>query len=226
MWERRRNSGGDSGFSTSAEARLSRIDLNLLRSHLRYFADKTTEVRNLKPHGCVVYITFIWVRPRPSDGRAIYFFSRRVTGFLNLWGMKFDQTKGAPVGDPFQVTFYESPSRGIPPEIGSMAYALRADRLIPRDAKPYPDRTPGPERTNAPPAATPRRRQRSCKLVPTVQASLSPFQFTIMTLWTSRVEFASGCRTVGRVLHEKRILFLLRLPFLRVLFLPAHPVSC
>jgi len=64
------------------------------------------------------------------DGRAIYFVSRRVTGFLNVWGMRFDQTKGEPVGDPFQVTFYESPSRGIWSNMAGTGMAISADRLV------------------------------------------------------------------------------------------------
>ena len=43
--------------------------------------------------------TIKWAdKPRWSpDGRTIYFVSRRVTGFLNVWGIRFDQTKGEPV---------------------------------------------------------------------------------------------------------------------------------
>jgi hypothetical protein len=39
----------------------------------------------------------------------IYFVSGR-DGFFNVWGIRFDVVKGKPVGDPFQVTSFESPS--------------------------------------------------------------------------------------------------------------------
>ena len=49
--------------------------------------------------------------PRWSpDGRTIYFVSNR-TGFFNVWGIGFDPSAGKPLGQPFQVTNFESPSK-------------------------------------------------------------------------------------------------------------------
>jgi Tol biopolymer transport system component len=42
------------------------------------------------------------------DGKTIFFVSGR-GGFFNVWGIRFDAVKGKPVGDPFQVTSFESP---------------------------------------------------------------------------------------------------------------------
>jgi Tol biopolymer transport system component len=70
-------------------------------------------------------------KPRWSpDGRAIYFVSRRGSGFLNVWRVKFDPLKGEPLGEPFQVTSYQSPAKGIWTDIGPMGMSLSADRLV------------------------------------------------------------------------------------------------
>ncbi len=69
-------------------------------------------------------------KPRWSpDGKTIYFISDR-TEFFNLWGIRFDTTKGKPVGEPFQVTAYESPGRMIFSVVRSMQISLAANRLI------------------------------------------------------------------------------------------------
>jgi Tol biopolymer transport system component/DNA-binding winged helix-turn-helix (wHTH) protein len=58
-------------------------------------------------------------KPRWSpDGKAIYFLSDRA-GFYNIWGIRFDPATGRPLGEPFRVTSYDSPSlrmtgRGTP----------------------------------------------------------------------------------------------------------------
>jgi hypothetical protein len=59
-----------------------------------------------------------------SDGRAIYFVSRRSSGFLNVWKVRFDPLKGEPLGEPVQVTSYESPAKDI------QGMSLSADRLV------------------------------------------------------------------------------------------------
>jgi serine/threonine protein kinase len=51
--------------------------------------------------------------PRWSpDGKTIYFVSNR-SGFFNLWGTRFDAAEGKPVGQPFQVTTFESPAESM-----------------------------------------------------------------------------------------------------------------
>jgi serine/threonine protein kinase len=62
------------------------------------------------------------------DGRKLYFVSNR-SGFLNVWGIRFDPGSGRPVGEPFRVTNYENPSQMVLPLIGSMELTLAADRL-------------------------------------------------------------------------------------------------
>jgi WD40 repeat protein len=53
-------------------------------------------------------------KPRWSpDGRTIYFLSGR-GGFFNVWGIHFDPDAGEPVGQPFQVSKFESPRLMVP----------------------------------------------------------------------------------------------------------------
>jgi dipeptidyl aminopeptidase/acylaminoacyl peptidase len=70
-------------------------------------------------------------KPRWSqDGKMIYFVSNRVTGFLNVWAICFDQAAGKPVGEPFQVTKYESPGKMVWPDLTKMYISLGGGRLI------------------------------------------------------------------------------------------------
>ena len=49
--------------------------------------------------------------PRWSpDASTIYYVSNR-TGFFNVWGIHFDPEVGKPLGQPFQVTAFDSPAR-------------------------------------------------------------------------------------------------------------------
>ncbi|MEK7833471.1 MAG: hypothetical protein AAB401_20435, partial [Acidobacteriota bacterium] len=69
-------------------------------------------------------------KPRWSpDGRALYFISNR-TGFLNVWGIRFDPTTGKSVGEPFRVTTFENPGQMILTDVKVMEMALTANRLI------------------------------------------------------------------------------------------------
>ncbi|MGH9844074.1 MAG: winged helix-turn-helix domain-containing protein [Blastocatellia bacterium] len=69
-------------------------------------------------------------KPRWSpDGRTIYFVSDR-GGFLNVWGIRFDPAKGKPVGESFQVTAFESPSRMIFPRVAPLGMAIAGGRLF------------------------------------------------------------------------------------------------
>jgi TolB protein len=48
-------------------------------------------------------------KPRWSpDGRGLYFLSNR-TGSWNLWGRRFDDEAGVPIGPSFQVTHFDGP---------------------------------------------------------------------------------------------------------------------
>lgn len=69
------------------------------------------------------------------DGKTIYFVSCHTrfswqTGIFNVWGRRFDPAIGKPVGEPFRVTSFESPSRMIYPNTTLMDVGLAADRLV------------------------------------------------------------------------------------------------
>jgi len=69
------------------------------------------------------------------DGKTIYFVSchtrfSRQTGIFNVWGRRFDPAIGKPVGEPFRVTSFESPSRMIYPNTDLVGVGLAADRLV------------------------------------------------------------------------------------------------
>ena len=59
----------------------------------------------------------------------IYFISNR-TGFLNVWGIRFDPAQGKPLGQPFRVTAFESPGRMVFTGVGSLEISLSRDRLV------------------------------------------------------------------------------------------------
>jgi Tol biopolymer transport system component len=63
------------------------------------------------------------------DGKSIYFVSGR-GGFFNVWGMRFDPAKGKPVGDPFRVTSFKSPSLMVPEQIAPVELSVTQDRLV------------------------------------------------------------------------------------------------
>jgi sugar lactone lactonase YvrE len=63
------------------------------------------------------------------DGRTVYFASSR-TGFFNVWGIHFDSIVGKPIGEPFRVTAFESPSQMVWPNGLLMDLSLSAARLV------------------------------------------------------------------------------------------------
>jgi hypothetical protein len=70
-------------------------------------------------------------KPRwAPDGRTIYFLSRHSSPFFNLWASRFDREHGKPVGEPFQLTNFDSPSLLIWPEIAGAANGISAHRAV------------------------------------------------------------------------------------------------
>jgi Tol biopolymer transport system component len=68
--------------------------------------------------------------PRWSpDGLTLYFLSNR-TGFWNLWGRRFDPARGAPLGEPFQVSRFDSSVHMVGPNVSALQMAITRDRLI------------------------------------------------------------------------------------------------
>ena len=69
-------------------------------------------------------------KPRWSpDGRTIYFVSGP-GGFFNVWGIHFDPDTGKPIGQPFQVTKFDSPRLMIPRWIPLVGLSLTQDKLV------------------------------------------------------------------------------------------------
>jgi Tol biopolymer transport system component/DNA-binding winged helix-turn-helix (wHTH) protein len=69
-------------------------------------------------------------KPRWSpDGKTIYFVSC-VGGFFNVWGIRFDPSKGKPVGETFPVTAFENPGRMVPNHIPGVELELNRDKLV------------------------------------------------------------------------------------------------
>ena len=68
-------------------------------------------------------------KPRWSpDGRTIYFVSGP-GGFFNVWGIRFDSAAGKPVGQPFQITKFDSSRLMIPRFIPPVGLSLIQDKL-------------------------------------------------------------------------------------------------
>jgi Tol biopolymer transport system component/DNA-binding winged helix-turn-helix (wHTH) protein len=63
------------------------------------------------------------------DGRVLYYVSDR-DGVKNVWGRRFDNTRGAPVGEPFPVTSLRSPQFLISPQAVQMDIAITATYLM------------------------------------------------------------------------------------------------
>ena len=69
-------------------------------------------------------------KPRWSpDGKTIYFVTGR-GGFFNVWGIHFDPDAGKPVGQPFQVSKFESPRLMVPRWIPTVGLSLTQDKLV------------------------------------------------------------------------------------------------
>jgi Tol biopolymer transport system component len=63
------------------------------------------------------------------DGRVLYYVSDR-DGVKNVWGRRFDDAKGVPIGEPFPVTTFRSPQFLISPQAVQMDIAVTAGHLM------------------------------------------------------------------------------------------------
>jgi Tol biopolymer transport system component/DNA-binding winged helix-turn-helix (wHTH) protein len=73
-----------------------------------------------------------WFRDLPRwspDGRTLYFLSNH-TGFWNVWGRRFDPAAGGPLGDPFQISHFDSSVAMVGPDVSSLQFAVTRERLI------------------------------------------------------------------------------------------------
>jgi len=70
-------------------------------------------------------------KPRwAPDGRTLYFLSRKPGGYFNLWGVRMDPLRATPVGEPFQITSFNSPGLMIDPDVGVSEMDVRGRRLL------------------------------------------------------------------------------------------------
>ena len=68
-------------------------------------------------------------KPRwAPDGKTMYFVSPKPTGYFNVWGVRLNRDM-SPVGEPFQITHFDTPGLMINPEIGYAEMDIAGDRL-------------------------------------------------------------------------------------------------
>ena len=73
-----------------------------------------------------------WFDDKPRwgpDGRILYFVSNR-TGIANVWGRRFDNSTGMPIGEPFSVTSFRSAQFQLTPRTVQMDIAITATHLL------------------------------------------------------------------------------------------------
>ena len=73
-----------------------------------------------------------WFDDKPRwgpDGRILYFVSNR-TGVANVWGRRFDDSTGTPIGEPFPVTSFRSAQFLLTPRTVQMDIAITATHLL------------------------------------------------------------------------------------------------
>ncbi len=69
-----------------------------------------------------------WPRWAP-DGKTLYYVSSHNSGFLDVWGIKFDPEAGKPIGEPFRITNYDNPSMMIATQLARTEMAFSEHSL-------------------------------------------------------------------------------------------------
>ena len=67
-----------------------------------------------------------WAR----DGKTLYFISRRPGPHFNLWAVAFDPDRGVPVGEPFALTDFESPTLHISSDLNRAEMDVSATDVV------------------------------------------------------------------------------------------------
>lgn len=62
-------------------------------------------------------------------GKFLYFVRYR-NSFFNLWAVRFDGATGKAVGEPFQITRFENPTRRISIDLANAEIGVSRNRLI------------------------------------------------------------------------------------------------
>ena len=60
----------------------------------------------------------------------MYFISRRPDPHFHLWAVGFDPDRGVPVGDPFQLSAFDSPSLHISEDISRAEMDVSATHVV------------------------------------------------------------------------------------------------
>ena len=73
-----------------------------------------------------------WVdKPRwTPDGRMLYFIAKGPAGFFNLTAQRFDPDRGTPIGAPFALTRFDSPSLFISPLMNQTEIGIGPHRMV------------------------------------------------------------------------------------------------
>jgi Tol biopolymer transport system component/DNA-binding winged helix-turn-helix (wHTH) protein len=106
--------------------------ITFLAHDLRYASTSTVYVAPAAGGAWQAITDGTWFDDKPRwgpDGRVLYFVSNR-TGVANVWGRRFDDVTGTPIGEPFPVTAFRSAQFLLTPRTVQMDIAITATRLL------------------------------------------------------------------------------------------------
>ncbi len=70
-------------------------------------------------------------KPRwAPNGRLLYFISNQGSPYFNLWAVRFDPDRGTPIGEPFQLTRFDTPGLSISPDVSNSEIGISARRAV------------------------------------------------------------------------------------------------